>query len=127
MPRANRPSCGNPRCPCCHLSPHNKSSGKVKGSRKAHAFSLLQLELEGRQTAADERREQWGAHGGMMLGRDDWISAVLRPDEDVECVICHESHAAYSRLCCDHVFGASCIKRWFQNSRTCPQCRAAIT
>ncbi len=53
-----------------------------------------------------------------------WSSDPLKPDEQDECAICMESHASYTRLNCQHIFGRECIDSWRTTSSTgCPLCR----
>jgi hypothetical protein len=42
-----------------------------------------------------------------------------------ECCVCLEKIHFYNPcfLSCGHVFHETCIKQWFQTSRTCPYCR----
>lgn len=48
----------------------------------------------------------------------------------VQCVICTElmsDDGILSHLECGHVYHQTCLNRWTRTSRTCPECRIAIT
>lgn len=51
-------------------------------------------------------------------------------DEEQSCPICFELWTSsgdhrISSLSCGHLFGRSCIDRWLQKNKSCPQCKAA--
>uniref|UniRef100_A0A182RW08 RING-type domain-containing protein n=1 Tax=Anopheles funestus TaxID=62324 RepID=A0A182RW08_ANOFN len=46
------------------------------------------------------------------------------PFSELICPICWELLAGNICItCCGHLFHADCLQRWFQCSKTCPQCR----
>ncbi|KAF7281583.1 hypothetical protein GWI33_004549 [Rhynchophorus ferrugineus] len=50
--------------------------------------------------------------------------------QDINCTICYENinSPEQSRiLMCDHQFHESCINKWFQCKKDCPNCRTPIT
>eukprot|EP01080_Neovahlkampfia_damariscottae_P003837 gene3837-6997_t len=48
-------------------------------------------------------------------------------EPDQKCTICLESLTTSSKkLKCSHIYHAHCIKRWIQDSKSCPVCRFAI-
>ena len=48
----------------------------------------------------------------------------------VTCSICHEDidfiDEEVSVLNCGHLFHQRCLKRWFENKSTCPECRKSV-
>ena len=48
----------------------------------------------------------------------------------VTCSICHEDidfiDEEVSVLNCGHLFHQKCLKRWFENKSTCPECRKSV-
>jgi hypothetical protein len=61
----------------------------------------------------------------------DAVIERLRKHDHPECPICQEDFSSKrnefaTRLPCDHVFCVSCLKKWLENSRTCPVCRLEL-
>ncbi|KAL4229300.1 hypothetical protein ACF0H5_012340 [Mactra antiquata] len=52
-------------------------------------------------------------------------SELFKEEEEDPCVICHEEMEDNSvvRLECGHIFHDQCIRKWFQEQSTCPNCR----
>ncbi|XP_070161352.1 E3 ubiquitin-protein ligase trul-1-like isoform X2 [Polyergus mexicanus] len=49
---------------------------------------------------------------------------------NILCVICHDSLQQSEKIVfshCGHVFHFSCLSKWLQRSKTCPQCREKVT
>ena len=112
------------------LTPYNKSSSKVKGQRKQQARSLARVTNDGIESERASRR----CNIQYTADDDVFVSAVLYEGESDVCAICHDSHARYSRLLCNHVFGKECIDVWFATLTsngavytTCPVCRCTLT
>ncbi|XP_053408579.1 E3 ubiquitin-protein ligase TTC3-like [Mercenaria mercenaria] len=64
--------------------------------------------------------------GGSKLGSGKGLGSELyREEEEDPCVICHEEMDPKSivTLECGHLFHDECIRKWFQEQSTCPNCR----
>ncbi|EWC46155.1 hypothetical protein DRE_04533 [Drechslerella stenobrocha 248] len=62
--------------------------------------------------------------------RDDQIkdlqSDLTKLQKCVTCVVCQDLLFEPYSLGCGHVFCYSCLKDWFRQKRTCPECRARV-
>ena len=58
------------------------------------------------------------------------LPVVQIEDSADECHICKEPFSVTletaTRLPCDHVFGADCLKTWLESSNSCPLCRVTL-
>jgi hypothetical protein len=44
--------------------------------------------------------------------------------DDVQCMICHNIFQTPVSICSNgHVYGEQCIKKWFENNKSCPECQ----
>lgn len=51
---------------------------------------------------------------------------IFNSDQEERCSICLDSYKESDHgriLCCDHVFHAKCIEKWFKKSKDCPICK----
>ncbi|KAK6340787.1 E3 ubiquitin ligase [Orbilia brochopaga] len=56
----------------------------------------------------------------------DLLSDLAKLQKCVTCVVCQDLLFEPYSLACGHVFCYSCLKDWFRQKKTCPQCRAPV-
>ena len=66
---------------------------------------------------------------GFLNDLSNYVDEIKKDEKIDECSICYDNYLEDIDACklkCKHVFHNNCIKKWIENSKTCPICRFNI-
>ncbi|KAJ6262398.1 hypothetical protein Dda_3206 [Drechslerella dactyloides] len=113
----------------------NASTSSAMPALRSRSNKVAKNSQTSGEQASSVKLQNGDAKGAVIAAplfdpRDDQIkdlqSDLAKLQKCVTCVVCQDLLFEPYSLACGHVFCYSCLKDWFRQKKTCPQCRARV-